>query len=414
MTAIRQIAAMGAACFRPATAQTVAGAVLYLAYLGWVGAFVAPKLGTTTFVHMLLAVVTLGAWVGGCVGRVRAAPAVVLVPGYGRATTVAATIVAVAGLGGNVAVAHFIGLDVASFAAFGFAALAVSLVGGVLLPGAAAYVHIVMWLATVPGDFWVRDVPVFTGAAHPDGMWLAASLICGGAFFAAFAVPDWFGRPAVRRAARAPRGGVRWPRRLWEPSFVRVGAVFAALAVGAAVFERVLGVDLADSQWIVLIGTLCVNAGATGASMALPRGPLAAASRFLVLGAAGRSGVGRRVQRKIAGDALWAVAVFAAGVVVFGLDVRLLAMVLVGFGCTSVYLVVAGGVQWLMASRLSGLVATPAVAGLTLAAWELGSWGLPGAAAFWIVAAAAAVLAGGIGIGRLDFDLGLTRETTQE
>ena len=50
-------------------------------------------------------------------------------------------------------------------------------------------------------------------------------------------------------------------------------------------------------------------------------------------------------------------------------------------------------------------------AGLALAAWEFGSWGLPGAAAFWIAAAAAAVIAGGIGIGRLDFDL--TRETTQ-
>lgn len=198
-------------------------------------------------------------------------------------------------------------------------------------------------------------------------------------------------------------------RPLWEPSFVRVASVFGVLALGAAMLQRVLGADLEDEPWLLLIGGVCVNTCATGASIAMPRGPLAGASRLFLLGAAGRKGVGRRVQWKIARDALCGVAVFAAGAAVFGLDPRLLAMVLVGFACTALYLAAAGGVRWLMASRLSGLVATPVVVALTLAAWELGFFGLPGAAAFWVAAVAAAVFAGGVGIGRLDFDL--TRET---
>ena len=412
MTTIRQTATMAAACFRPTTPRTIAGAVVYGAYFGWLAAAVAPKLGTTTFVHMLFAVGTLGAWVGGCVARVRTAPAVVLVPGYGRATTVAATVVAFAGFGCNAVVAELVGLDVVPFAAFGFAALSVSLVVGLLVPGVAVYVHIAMWLATIPADFWGRDAVVFEGMGYPTGISLAAAVIGGGAFFSAFAVPGWFRRPTVRGEARALQLPDRWSGRLWEPSFVRLGAVFAALAVGGAVFERVLDTGLADRQWIVLIGTACANAAATGASVALPRGPLAGAARLLLLGAAGRSGVGRRVQWKIARDGALAVAVFAALAVALGLDLRLVEMVLVGFACTSLYLAVAGSVQWLMASRLSGLVATPVVVGLALAAWEFGSWGLPGAAAFWIVALGAAVFLGGMGIGRLDFDFGLSRETT--
>ena len=263
----------------------------------------------------------------------------------------------------------------------------------------------------IAGRFWARDAVDLADLA-PTGTWVSV-VVCGIGLLGVFALPWRIVRPAAAGVARLPTV-LPWPRYVWEPSFVRVASVFAILAAGAALVQRVLGVDLQDETWIILIGGMCVNTGATGASVALPRGPLAGAARLVLLGAADRRGVGRRVQGKILGDAVSAIAVFAALALAFGVDLRLVEMVLVGFACTSLYLAVGGGVRWLMESRLSGLVATPVVVGLALAAWEFGSWALPEAVAFWIAAAAAGVFVGGIGIGRLDFDFGLIRETTQQ
>ena len=407
----RQTAMMAAACFRPAAAATVAGAAAYAAYLAWLALGLGAELGTTASVHLLAATATLGAWVGGCTARVRSWSNSALVPGYRSAATVPALVLAVAGLAGNALVAWSCALDVWMFVAFGLLALSGSMVGGLLFPGAAVYGHMGMWLVAIAGRFSDRDAVDLAGLA-PTGTWIAA-VVCGIGLLCVFASPGRAVRPASPGGVRLP-GVLRRGRRVWEPSFVRVASVFGVLAVGAALVQRVLGGNLEDGTWMVLIGGLCANTGATGASVALPRGPLAGAARLFLLGAARRRGVGRRVQGKIAGDAVSAVAVFGALALAFGVDLRLVEMVLVGFACSSLYLAAASGVRWLMASRLSGLLATPVVVGLALAAWEFGSWGLPAAAAFWIAAVAAAVFAGGIGIGRLDFDLGLKRETTQQ
>lgn len=404
----RQIAVMAAACFRPAAARTAVGAAAYAAYLAWLALGAGAELGTTAFVHLLVATVTLGAWIGGCTARLRSWPNSVLVPGYRPAATVPALVLALAGLACNALVAWSCALDVWPFAVAGFLVLSASMVAGVLFPGAAVFAHMGMWLVALAGRFWDRDAVDLAGMGT-TGTWVAV-VVCGIGLLGVFAFPGRAVRPVSSSGVRLPRV-LRRPRRVWEPSFVRVASVFGFLAVGAALVQRVVGTDLEDEAWMVLIAGLCVNTAATGASVALPRGPLAGAARLFLLGAADRRGVGRRVQARIAGDAVSAVVVFAAFALAFGLDLRLVEMVLVGFACTSLYVAAAGGVRWLLESRLSTLVATPVVVGLALAAWELGSWGLPGAVAFWIAAAAAAVIAGGIGIGRLDFDL--TRETTQ-
>ena len=391
---------MSAACFRPAGASTLFGAAAYAAYLAWLAAGFAPKLGTAALVHLLLAVATLGAWVGACVGRIRAWPNVVLVPGFGAAATAPAFGVALAGLGCNVAVAWLAGLDPWSFGAVGLFALSASMMGGALLPGAAVYLHLGMWLALISGDYWERDA--LAANLVPAGL-SAVSAVCGCGLLTAFAFP-W--RPGGRASLGAAwlRLGLPRIRTVWEPAGVRVACAFGALAVGAALVQKVLEAGLKDQVWMILIATLCANTGLGGTSLALPRGPLPGASRLLLLGVARRTGVGRRVQRKIATDSLAAITVFFAATVALGADLRLVEMVLLGFAASSVYGWVAAPSRWLMADRLSGLVGTPVVVVLALAAWEWGLRGLPATAGAWIAAAAAAILVGGIGVGRLDLD----------
>ena len=202
---------------------------------------------------------------------------------------------------------------------------------------------------------------------------------------------------------------------LGPPSLVRVALVVGGLAVCAALVQRAPGAGLLDETWVVLIGSVCVaTSGASGTSLALPRGVLPGASRLLLLGAADRAGVGRRAQRRILGDAVVATAVFAATAVVLGLDARLVEMVLLGFGCSGLYAAGAARFRWLMAERASALVATLVVVAMAAAAWTLGLQGLPAALGVWIAGAVAAVFLGGTGIGRLDLDFGLTGETTRQ
>ena len=190
----------------------------------------------------------------------------------------------------------------------------------------------------------------------------------------------------------------------FEPSLVRLAGVFGGLAFVAPILHAVFDTDLKDESWLVLLGIVCANTGVTGTSVALPRGPLAGASRLVLVGAAGRVGVGRRVQLRILGDSLAAAVVFAAVTAVFESDFRLVAMLLLGFACSNAYMAVAGGIRWLMSSRLSGLVATPVVVAMVLTVWESESWALVTAGTAWVVSGAVAVLVGGAGIGRLDLD----------
>ncbi|MCY4014043.1 MAG: hypothetical protein OXG82_15170 [Gammaproteobacteria bacterium] len=392
---------MSAACFRPAGASTLFGAAAYAAYLAWLATGLAAELGTTALVHLLLAVTTLGAWVGACVARIRAWPNVVLVPGFGAAATVPAVGVAFAGLGCNVAVAWLAGLDPWSFGAVGLFALSASMVGGTLLPGAAVYLHLGMWLALIPANYWERNA-LAAADVVPAGVW-AVVAVCGFGLLAAFAFP---GRPGGRAALGTAwlRLGLPRIRTVWEPAVVRVTCVFGAFAVGAALVQRALEAGLKDQVWMILIVTLCANTALGGTSVASPRGLLPGASRLLLLGVARRTGVGRRVQRKIATDSLAAITVFSVATAVLGADLRLVEMVLLGFAASSVYASVAAPSRWLMAGRLSGLVGTPVVVVLALAAWEWGLRGLPATAGAWIAATAVAILVGGIGIGRLDLD----------
>lgn len=397
----RQMAMMSATCFRPGAASTLSGAAAYAAYLAWLAAGLAAELGTTALVHLLLAVATLGAWVGACVGRIRAWPNAVLVPGFGAAATVPALGVALAGFGCTVVVAWLAGLDTWSFAAIGVLTLSASMLGGTLLPGAAVYLHLGMWLALIPGDYWERDA-LDVAKLVPSGLWAIAAA-CGAGLLAAFALPAQPGGHASLGSARL-RLAFHSTRTVWEPAVVRVGCAFGALAVAAALVQMALEAGLKDQAWMILIASLCANTSLGGVSVASPRGPLAGASRLLLLGVARRTGVGRRVQRKMATDSLVAIVVFSAVTVALGADLRLVEMVLLAFAASSVYATAAAPCRWLMADRLSGLVGTPVVVVLALTAWDCGLRGLPGTAGAWVAAVAAAILVGGIGIGRLDLD----------
>ena len=413
MTSRRQAATMAAACFRPRSPATVSGVAAWGAYLAWLGIGI-ESLGTTAYIHLFFAVATLGAWLGACVRHVRGWPNAVLVPGYRSATGVVAAGVAVAGFGCCAVVAWFGGLGLWPLATVGVLALTGAAVGGLLVPGSAVYLLICMHIVAILARGWGPDV-VDIGRVAPVGGWATVAVPCALALLWAFATLRVGSgvRWSVARHAWDPfsRFGILRARGLWEPSLVRVAAVFGGFAVVAAVVQRVFETDLRDESWLVLIGTLCANTGATGASVAFPRGPLGGASWLLLLGAAGRGGVGRRVQWRILGDSLAAAVVFAAASAALGADFRLVEMLLLGFACSSVYAAVAGRFRWLMSSRLSGLVATPVVVAMVLAAWwEFGSWGLPATAAAWIAGGGVAVLAGGRGIGRLDLDFGLTRE----
>ena len=405
---------MAAACFRPAAPQTLLGAAAYFAYLAWVSLHFVEVAGTTTFVHLLVAAATLGAWVGGCLRRVRGWPTVVLVPGYGAASAVPALVVACGGFACIATVAWHGGIAPWPFAAVGVLALSASVVAGLVVPGAATVGLVAMWLLAVPRMFWRPDAVDFHAVA-PDVAWLAGAAVgtVGLAWLLAF--PGRFERKVSEWRDRWPATGIARNGALWPPSLVRVASVFGALAVGAALVQRMLGADLLDETWVVLTGGLCVaTAGASGTSLALPRGALAGASWLLLLGAAGRAGVGRRVQRRILGDVVVATAVFAAAAVALGLDTRLVEMVLLGFGCSGLYAAGAARSRWLMAGRASALVAAPVVVAMAGAAWTLGLQGLPATLGVWIAGAVAAVFLGGTGIGRLDLDFGLTGETTRQ
>ena len=411
---IRQTAAMAGACFRPTAPWTVAGAAGYVAYLAWMSLHIVEALGSTAFVHLLVAVATLGAWVGGCVRRGRGWPTVVLVPGYGAASVVPALVVALGGFGCVVAVAWQGGLDPWPFAAVGVLALSASMVVGLILPGAGAAGHLAMWLVVIAGLFWRPDAVDFRAAA-PEAAWVAGATVCMAGLAWVLAFPGRFERQISAWRGPWPATGIAGSGGPWPPSLVRVALVFGGLAVGAALVQRALGAYLQDEVWVVLIGSVCVaTAGASGTSLALPRGVLPGASWLLLLGAASRAGVGRRAQWRILGDAVVATAVFAATAVALGLDARLVEMVLLGFGCSGLYAAGAARFRWLMAERASAWVATLVVVAVAAAAWTLGLQGLPATLGVWIAGAVAAVFLGGTGIGRLDLDFGLTGETTRQ
>ena len=263
-----------------------------------------------------------------------------------------------------------------------------------------------MWAVGILGPSWGSD-----GVA-PVGRWAALTLPCAIAFVWAFAALRIGPGQSVAShwSGPLPRFVLLRVRGVWEPSLVRIAGIFGGLAVVAPVLHEVFDTDLKDESWLVLLGIVCANTGVTGTSVALPRGPLAGASRLLLLGEAGRTGVGQRVQLRIQGDSLAAVAVFAAVTAVFESDFRLVAMLLLGFACSNAYMAVAGGVRWLMSSRLSGLVATPVVVAMVLTVWESGWWALLTAGTAWVVSGVVAVLVGGAAIGRLDLDASATAE----
>ena len=186
----------------------------------------------------------------------------------------------------------------------------------------------------------------------------------------------------------------------------RIAFTSGILAVGCTFAHRLPGLEWRDAPLIVVIGSVCANLGATATSISLPRGPLPGVAWLLLSGAAKtRSAAARRMLWGIVGDSLFAAGVFAAITIALGPDWDLVAMMLVTLAACHTYLAAACRCRWLLSSRLSVLVATPAVVAIAWAAWAYGPWDLPTALAACMLSAIAAVYLGGLGMGCIDLDL---------
>ena len=121
-------------------------------------------------------------------------------------------------------------------------------------------------------------------------------------------------------------------------------------------------------------------------------------------GAKSRSAAARRMLWGVVATSFLAAGVFTAVTIALGPDWHLVEMMLVSWGACHAYLAAASPSRWLLSSRLSVFVATPAVGAITLVAWSLVSWNLPTALAVCVLSGVAAVYVGGLGMGRIDLD----------
>ena len=410
MTRAHQLIAVVRACFRPASPLTLIGVSAYGAYLAWLAMREIDVAGNTAYIHLCLALATAGAWIGACVGRAARWPGSRFTPAFIPMLGFVAAFAAVSALGLNGATAWIGGLDPWPLAALGTLATAAGLAGGCAQPSLTKYLCLCVLILVPLTPLLGPDLPLPIHGAEGAvtsvvALAGATALLVRFAFRLRGSDVTSPSSSALSRPWWPARAGLL-PNRLSEPSMGRIAFTSGILAVGCTFAHRLPGLEWRDAPLIVVIGSVCANLGATATSISLPRGPLPGVAWLLLSGAAKtRSAAARRMLWGIVGDSLFAAGVFAAITIALGPDWDLVAMMLVTLAACHTYLAAACRCRWLLSSRLSVLVATPAVVAIAWAAWAYGPWDLPTALAACMLSAIAAVYLGGLGMGCIDLDL---------
>ena len=408
MTLVRQLPVVAGACFRPASARTLIGVSAYGAYLAWLVLRGIESLGDTAYLYTILPLAVAGTWIGACVRRTAAWTGSLFTPGLPKALGLVATLAALGVLGLHAAVALIGGLESWHLVVWGPLALAVGMFGGGERPALTSYL-ILLLAALVP------VAPFIQTYASPSSLGLSNATASVVALAAATVTLSWF---AVLRLHRptipSPPSTSRWfwshrtgmySRTVWEPSLPRVALWSGTLAASCAVALRLPQLEWREGPLIVLVGSVCANLSASGSSVSLPTGPIPRAARLLLAGVAEtRFEAARRAIWPLITGSMFAAGVFTAVTVALGPNWHLVEIVLLAFAACHAYLACACRSRWLLSSRLSTLVATPAVVALSGAAWMYGPWGLTVALAACLVTAFAAVYVGGLGMARIDLD----------
>ncbi|MYD96859.1 MAG: hypothetical protein F4X98_05675 [Gammaproteobacteria bacterium] len=408
MTVVRQLAVVAGACFRPSSTRVLIGLSAYAAFLAWLAFHGIDLLGGTAYLYTGLPLAIAGTWIGACVRRTAAWAGSHFTPGLSKALGRVATLAALAALGLHAAVASIGGLEPWPLLVWGPLALAAGMLGGGERPALTSYLILFLAILVPLAPFLqaYASTPLLGWSnATVTVITLAAATVALSRFAFRLHRPTIPSPPATSRWLRLRMAGGNSPSGVWEPSLLRVALWSGVLAASCAMAHRLPQLEWRDGPLIVVVGSVCANITASGSSVALRSGPIPRAAWLLLAGVAkSRLDAARRAIWPIVANSMFAAGVFTAVVVVLGPSWHLVEMMLLAFAACHAYLAFAGRSRWLLSSRLSTLVATPAVVALSAAAWMYGPWGLATALAACLLTAFAAVYVGGLGMARIDLD----------
>lgn len=407
---VLQLLAATQLCLRPASTTTIASIAAYGTYLTWLALSEIGTLGDAAHLHIWTATAAAGAWIGsrvGTVARWRGSPfAPPLIPAIGIVAVVAAVLAL-----GLASVAGWIGgLNPWTVVPLGTVVTVAGLTGGRARPASVGYLTLIVLILVPAGPFldpFFAPSITYATTSFPSSVLLigAAALLV---FFA------FQGRRSVLVEKSLSRPDLsRWHAMIGklasnpvcEPSIARVAVASCVLATGCTLAHRLPGLDIRDGPLIIVVGSVLANLGTTGTSISRPRGMLPGISWLLLSGIARtRSDAARRMLWSVVGDYLFAAGVFVAVSFAVGPDWHLVEIMLVASAACHAYLMAASPSRWLLSSRRSVFVATPAVVAIAWPAWNLVPWGLPTALAACVLSGVVAVYLGGMGIGRIDLD----------
>ncbi|MCY3624195.1 MAG: hypothetical protein OXH68_21115 [Gammaproteobacteria bacterium] len=408
MTVVRQLPVVAVACFRPASTGTLIGVSAYGAFLAWLAFRGIESLGDTALLYTGLPLAIAGTWIGACVRRTAAWTGSHFTPGLSKTLGFVAALAALAALWLHAVVASIGGLEPWPLLVWGPLALAAGMLGGGERPALTSY--LILFLAIL-----VPLAPLLQAHASTSSFGLSNAAAIVIALAAATVVLFGFAVRLHRPAIPSPPATTGWfwlrwigshsGSALWAPSLPRVALWSGILAASCAMSLRLPELEWRDGPLIVVVGSVFANIGASGPSVSLRSGPIPRAAWLLLAGVANsRLDAARRAIWTIVAGSMFAAGVFTAVAVALGPSWHLVEMMLLALAACHAYLAFASRSRWLLSSRLSTLVATPAVVALSGAAWMYNPWGLVAALATCLLTAFAAVYAGGLGMARIDLD----------
>lgn len=357
------------------------------------------------YLAWLLAAASPGVWLGHCARDALVWPGALFVPGYTRILSGMAVV------GGGVALAVSSlaawagGLAPWGSVAYGVLAISATLLAGFLF---RYFALVALVAASVALMLTTQDAPatVLPAVVHQSLAPSVAALV-GAILLVCFL--EGVRAPLAERplsfADQLRHGVACIGRRLQFDVIVsprwRIVCLFGGAAVVAAIASRSGAIGVQGSWW--LFACTLASTIFTAQAASFPRGHLAAATSFLLLGVGTtRADIGRRIMWRATTDSFLGAAVFTAVAIALGAAIELDG-VLVALAACHLYVVAASGSKWLLSSRSSVLVAIPFVMLLTWFGSRVLPAGLLAATATFVVSVAIAIYWGGRRLGRLDF-----------